>query len=184
VIESLSGVTSNHRFEGPNAQRWLASIWISLGVGFIAVELLDLNRFLRTWIQGRAFWVYIISYLLVLGIALSVSVLVVPQIQKLVTWKMLIFGVGIGFLGGLLAILVNPLLLGKGLTPSWSAWKDPVQLLVAGGLSMGWVYGAIVVLASQSLANRSYWRLVYFLCACVGVRILELALNFFVGGKS
>ena len=184
MIESLSGVTSNHRFEGPNAQRWLASIWISLGVGFIAVELLDLNRFLRTWIQGRAFWVYIISYLLVLGIALSVSVLVVPQIQKLVTWKMLIFGVGIGFLGGLLAILVNPLLLGKGLTPSWSAWKDPVQLLVAGGLSMGWVYGAIVVLASQSLANRSYWRLVYFLCACVGVRILELALNFFVGGKS
>jgi hypothetical protein len=183
-MEALGGGTSKCSFEGPNAQRWLVSIWISLGVGFAAAELLDLDRFLRTWIQGRAFWVYIASYLVVLGIALSVSVLVVPQIQKLSTWWMLILGVGIGFLDGLLAILLNPLLLGKGLTPSWNAWRDPVRFLIAGGLSMGWVYGAIVVLASQSLANRSYWRLAYFLSACAGIRILELALNFFVGGKS
>jgi len=175
-MEPLEEAALIHDFDVLNIQRWLVCVWISLVVCFIAVELLGLDRFLRTVIEGRAFWVYITTFFVLLGVGLSVSLLLVPQIQKFATLKVLVLGMALGFLSAIVAILLNPPLLGKGFAPSLNAGRDPAQLLVVGVLSMGWIYGAIVVLASRWLARRSYLHLVYFLLACAVFRVVELLL--------
>ena len=170
-------------FSETNVTRWLVSIWISLGMSFVAAEVLGTNRFLRTWLQAYG-WVYIVSYLMVLGMFLSGSILVFPKMQKLAAGKMLIFGVGVGLLSSLVALSISPSVVGKGLAPSLKAWRDPVWWVIASGLSLGWLYGGSVTFMSHSLVKRRYWGLAYLFLACAGIKILELVLNLIVGAKS
>lgn len=170
---------TTYRIDVAGTYRWLVSIWIFLGISFLSLEVLGLNHFLRTWIQGNAYWVYIFSYLVIWGLVSSASLTIVSDLKRFSTWKWIGFGVGLGLLSSFLALSMNSPLLGNGFGPTWRAWRHPATQLMVIGLSMGWLYGAIIAFVAHSLVGRNYWRVAYFLLVCGGVRGLALTLSFF-----
>jgi hypothetical protein len=177
MMSSLHETASTHTLEEPSAASWLASVWLSLVICFVAAELAGFNTFLRTWIPGRAFWVYCVSDVVLLGVLLTFAFLALRQIRRFSTPELLVVGLLLGFLTSLVAISVNPLLLGKGFGPSMNALRDPRQLAIGGLISMGWAYGAVVLFISHSLVRRSYWSLAYLFVGCASIRVVALVLN-------
>lgn len=51
----------------------LATICVALAVSLAAAELVEVNQFLRTVVQGRAFWYYLLVLLAVLGLLLGAT---------------------------------------------------------------------------------------------------------------
>jgi hypothetical protein len=168
-----------HRNEETNTVGCLLSTWISLAICFVAAEVSSLDSYLRILIEGRAFWAYIASYLLVFGLSLSGLILAVPQVQRLAIRKFLVLGAAVGIPVGMAAIAINPLLLGKGWNPSLNALRDPGQLLIVAVLGMGWLYGFGVAWVSRAIIERSYRKLGYLFLGCLSIGLLERALNFF-----
>jgi hypothetical protein len=173
---SFSNANDPNNDNAANLDVWLVSISFSVGLSFLAAELLGTNRFLRTSLQVYG-WVYVLSDLVLLGLAFGGSMLAFPKLRRLTIGKMLLLGLGLGVASSFVALSIAPLLMGKGVAPSLSAWKQPAWWGLAIGVSLGWLYGSSVAFVSHSLVKRHYLRLVYLLLTCAAIRTIELVLS-------
>lgn len=150
---------------------------IALGLTFLIAELLGLNRFLRTWIQGRAFVAYLI--VLYLGLVLTLGLLLSSRSRfaEMKLWTALAAGALIGFVCSIVADLLSPLLTGRGFSPVRNALHRPVYLMAVGGLLMGWLSGALTAFTWHSLiVNKK--RLLILITICLVIWVLETSLEF------
>jgi hypothetical protein len=149
------------------------TICMALTVSLVAAELLEVNRFLRSVIQGRSFWYYLVVLLVALGLMLAATMTKGAESQKEGLIKLLVLGILFGFLSSVIAISGTPLLAGDGLSPTITAWKDPLHLIAAGFLGLGWVYGALVELTVYFLHRGRYRHIGILVLACAAIGILE-----------
>jgi hypothetical protein len=153
----------------------LFTVCVSLIVSVAAAELVEVNRFLRTVVQGRAFWYYLIALLMVLGLLLSTTLKkkgAESQTESLI--KLLPVGIVFGFLGSVIALSAIPLLRGSSLSPTISAWKEPLRLAFAAFLGLGWFYGALAGLTIYFIRRGRYWYIGILMLTCVVIRIVEM----------
>jgi hypothetical protein len=83
-------------------------------------------------------------------------------------------GIVFGFLGSVIAISATPLLVGGTLSPTISAWKDPLHLTAAAFLGLGWVYGALAELTIYFILRGRYRNIGILVLACVAIRLVEM----------
>jgi hypothetical protein len=152
----------------------LFTVCIALTVSFAAAELVEVNRFLRTVLQGRAFWYYLLLLLVVLGLLLGATLKTGAESQKEGLIKLLSVGIVFGFLGSVIAISATPLLVGGNLSPTISAWKDPLHLAAATFLGLGWVYGALAELTAYFIRRGRYRYIGILMLACAVIRLVEV----------
>lgn len=152
----------------------LLTVCAALGVSLAAAELVEVNRFLRSVVQGRAFWYYVLVLLVVLGLLLGATVKrgAASQAESLI--KLLPVGIVFGFLAGLIAISATPLLVHGSLSPSISAWRHPLYLGYAVFLGLGWFYGALAELAIFFIQRGRYRHIALLMLACAAIRLVEM----------
>jgi hypothetical protein len=152
----------------------LFTVCVALIVSLAAAELVEVNRFLRTVVQGRAFWYYLLVLLVVLGLLLGGTVKKGAESERESLIKLLSVGIVFGFLGSVIAISATPLLVGGSLSPTISAWKDPLHLAAAAFLGLGWVYGALAELTVYFIHRGRYWYIGILMLACAVIRLVEM----------
>ena len=152
----------------------LLRICIALTVSLLAAELVQVNRFLRTVIQGRAFWYYLLVLLVALGLLLGATLKKGAESQTESLIKLLAVGILFGFLGSVIAISATPLLVSRSLSPTISAWKDPSHLIAAAFVALGWVYGALAQLTVYFIHRGRYRHIGILMLACAAIRLLEM----------
>jgi hypothetical protein len=76
----------------------LFTVCAALIVSLAAAELVEVNRFLRTEVQGRAFWYYLLVLLVVLGLLLGATLKKGAESQTENLIKLLPVGIVLGFL--------------------------------------------------------------------------------------
>jgi hypothetical protein len=168
------------RNEVMTAQAWdgfsgkLFTVCAALIVSLAAAELVEVNRFLRTVVQGRAFWYYLLVLLVVLGFLLGATLRKGVESQRESLIKLLSVGIVFGFLGSIIAISATPLLVGASLSPTISAWKDPLHLAAAAFLGLGWVYGAVAALTVYFIHRGRYRYIGILMLACAVIRLVEM----------
>jgi hypothetical protein len=156
------------------SSRKLFTVCVALIVSLAAAELVEVNRFLRTVVQGRAFWYYLVVLLVVLGVLLGATLKKGGESQREGLIKLLSMGVVFGFLGSLIAISTTPLLAGGSLSPAISAWKDPLHLAAAAFLGLGWVYGALAELTVYLIHRGRYRYIGILMLVCVVIRLVGM----------
>ena len=154
--------------------RNLYTVCVALIVSLAAAELVEVNRFLRTVIQGRAFWYYLLVLLVVLGLLLGVTLKRSTERQRTSLIKLLPTGIIFGFLGSVIAISATPFLVSGSLSPAISAWKGPLHLAAAAFLGLGWFYGALAQLTVYFMHRGRYRHIGILVLACVVIRLIEM----------
>ncbi len=144
----------------------------ALIMALVCAEVLQVNRFLRTAIEGRAFWYYLPALLVTLGLMLGATLNRVSRIQNLP--KMLLVGAFLGFLASIIALSVSSLLSAGSISPTINAWKNPSNLIFAAFLGLGWVYGVLAELTLCFIQRGRYWHIGILMLACTAVRLLEM----------
>jgi hypothetical protein len=153
----------------------LVLVLASLALAFLVSELLGLNRFLRAWIEGRYFGTYMVTLTLSLAVTLGPVLTRKSRATKVNLSNSIWIGLVIGLPCGIVALILSPLLLGKGFGPANGALKHPFYLIVVGALSLGWLYGGLAAAICYLLTtNRRYLMLLLIIVLLIGV--LELAL--------
>ena len=99
----------------PSAIHNLVSVLASLVLTFLVAELLGLNRFLRGWIEGRYFGAYIATLTLSLAVILGPALTRKSWAIKLNLSNSMWAGLVIGLPCGIIALILSPIFLGKGL---------------------------------------------------------------------
>jgi hypothetical protein len=158
--------------------RWLWSTWVALAVCFALAEVVELNRFLRSWLEGRNFWAYMGAYLGVLGALLCVGFLAFAT-RKLSVSGISLIGIFAGLLSSVIALSMSSFLLGRGIQPTLNAWRDPVQVVIFAMVSLSWLFGGVVALVTYAIVRRSYRHLLYLLLGSVAIKGLGLMLGLF-----
>jgi hypothetical protein len=138
MSESGTVRTESTAVIGGNAFQYVAitHICISLLLTYLISELLGMNRFLRAWNQGNAFAAYTVVLYTALGLTLGLTLLRSQQRGQMALGRMLLLGLLTGYLCGIGAILLSPLLQGEGFAPAKNALKHPLYLMAAGTLRM------------------------------------------------
>lgn len=154
--------------------RELFTVCAALAVSLAAAELVEVNRFLRTVVQGRAFWCYLLVLLTILGLLLAVSLRRSTESQSENLAKLLLTGIVLGFLGSVIAVSATPLLADGSLSPTINAWKHPLYLASAALLGFGWFYGALAELTVYFIHRGRYLRIGMLLLACAAIRLIEM----------
>jgi hypothetical protein len=152
----------------------LSTVCVALTISLAAAELVEVNRFLRTVVQGRAFWYYLLVLLVVLGLFLGTTLKKDAESQKEGLIKLLSMGIVFGFLGSVIAISATPLLVGGSLSPTVSAWKDPLHLAAAAFLGLGWVYGALAELTVYFIYRGRYRYIGITMLVCLVIRLVGM----------
>ncbi len=152
----------------------LFTVCVALIVSLAAAELVEVNRFLRTAIQGRAFWYYLVVLLVVLGLLLGATLKRNGESQRTGLIRRLLTGIILGFLASVIAISATPLLVNGRPSPVISAWKDPLHLAAAAFLGLGWVYGALAQLTVYFIHRGRYRYIGILILACAVIRLVEM----------
>ncbi len=152
----------------------LFTVCVALTVSLAAAELVEVNRFLRTVVQGRAFWYYLLVLLVVLGLLLGATLKKGAESQTESLIKLLSVGLVFGFLGSVIAISATPLLVGGSLSPTINAWKDPLHLASAAFVGLGWFYGGLAELTIYFIDRGRYRHIGSLVLTCVAIRLVEM----------
>jgi hypothetical protein len=145
----------------------------ALAASFVAAELVGANRYLRTAIQGRAFWYYLLALLVVLGVMIEAVLQrgIEGGTQSLI--RLLVGGAVLGFVASVVAISVAPLVTTGSISATLNAWKDPIHLIAAAFLGLGWLYGTLAGLTLYFARSGRYWHIGILMLACVGIKLLS-----------
>jgi hypothetical protein len=178
VMEQTHTPVLGLKTENAGIVKSLVSVWSSVGIGFFVAEGFGLNHFLRSWVQGEAYWYFLACELGALASLLSGAVLLSPGIRNVTAWKATLIGCFLGFPSSIAAILLTRPLVRHDYTSSLRVLQDPLHLVVASAISMGWAYAGIITFVAHSLLNKKYRRLAILLsvCACVGALNIGLYL--------
>jgi hypothetical protein len=159
---------------GATSRQLLFTVCSALTVSFVGAELLGANRFLRTVIQGRSFWYYLLVFLVALGLMLGVFLKRNGATQPESLLKLLLVGIVLGFVGSIIGISLSPLLSLGSLSPTINAWKDPLHLAVAALLALGWLYAILAGLTIYFVDRNRYRLIGVLMLACVAFRLLGM----------
>lgn len=111
---------------------------------------------------------------MVLGLLLGATLKKSAESQTESFIKLLSIGSVFGFLGSVIAISATPLLVGSSLSPTISAWKDPLHLVSAAFVGLGWFYGAVAELTIYFIHRGRYRDIGILALACVAIRLVEM----------
>jgi hypothetical protein len=180
-IESLSsagGITSKRLAH-------FGVLLVSSVLTFIVAELVELNRFLRTVIQGQFFWAYTIVFVFTFVLLFAFSLLWFRggQSQPTSFKRLFLPGTIVGFVSSLLGISLSPVLVSGGMSPGISAWKDSAHLFVAGVISLGWLSGALTAYIYHLIISNRWRKLTILFAICVGIRGMELVTHLVLSEK-
>jgi hypothetical protein len=153
--------------------RQLSTIISVLTVSLLSAELLGVNRFLRTVIEGRAFWYYLLVFLVALALMLGFTIKKGAESQTQNLVKLLVLGAFLGFIASIIAVSVSPLLSTGSMSPTVNVWKAPLHLMAAAFLSLGWVYGILAELTLSFIQRRRYRHIGILIITCTVIRLLE-----------
>lgn len=182
MIEAAPTNEPLHTLPETPMTRWLIGLWLSLGICFVAAEVIGLNGIIQSFVGEAVLWIFIFSQLLICGILITALVLFLPQVRCFPPWKLLVMGVCAGIVGGIVAVSATPIIAGNGLKSWLYTLRNPLQLIAASVVSMGWIYGGAGLLINRSLQKRKYRYIFLFLLVCGGIRILGLAVRWFQMG--
>ena len=150
------------------------TVCFALVISLAAAEIVEINRFLRTVVQGRAFWDYLLVLLMVLGLLLVATVRTQAESEQTNLTKFLLVGVVFGFIASFIAILATPLLEYGTLSPTINAWRNPLYLASAAFLGLGWFYGALAELTIYFIRRGRYKHIGILVLTCIGIRLVEM----------
>lgn len=172
---------ANSNPSNPNTLSTIATTCAALTLAVLLMETVEVNRVLRTWIQGNAFWAYVLVFMGVLAILLTFGSLLLIRLGKLTRLRLLFVGLASGFIGTLVAIPTSPLLLGRGLSPALGALKHPFYLMAISALALGWLAGIISGLLAYAIFQKRYTLVFRVFIAALLVRLVEIGAHLWLG---
>ena len=160
--------------DGAPTKNLVVTISIALLLSLVESELLGVNRFLRTTIQGRSFWHYLALLLAWFGLILGYSLRGTDVFHRSSLIKVLSGGAILGLIGSIITLSLLPIIFTGSISPTIGAWKEPIHLFVAGLLACGWVYGILAGFIAYSIVRNQYSRIGVSILICTAAKLLGM----------
>ena len=172
---------TNNNPSSPNSVGTIGALCAAPILAVMLMEIAEVNRILRTWIQGNLFWAYLLMFTVVLGLLLALGSLLLTKFGQLSLLNLSLVGLASGFIGSLVALPASPLLVGRGIAPAIAALKHPFYLMAISGLALGWLGGILGGLFAYAISHRRYILIQRAFVVAMLIRLAEIGIQIWLG---